>query len=67
MLLTGNDTRYLQHTVAGGDGEGAMATHELWWPPAKLAGRYLSPYLLAGGDTGSQARAAYTPQFARSG
>ena len=48
MLLTGGDTRYLQNTVAGGDGDGDMATHELRWPPAKLAGRYLSPYLLEG-------------------
>ncbi|MEO8688805.1 MAG: FAD-dependent oxidoreductase [Solirubrobacteraceae bacterium] len=45
MLLTGGDTRYLQHAVAGGDGDGAIATHELWWPPAKLAGRYVTPYL----------------------
>ena len=49
MLLTGGAPRYLQHTVAGGAGDGDMATHELWSPPAKLAGRYLSPYLLEGG------------------
>jgi sulfide:quinone oxidoreductase len=47
MLLTGGDTRYLQHAVAGGDGEGAIATAPLWYPPAKLAGRYLSQFLLA--------------------
>ena len=46
MLLTGGDTRYLQHAVAGGDGDGDVATHELWSPAAKLAGRYLTPYLL---------------------
>jgi sulfide:quinone oxidoreductase len=48
MLLTGGDTRYLRHAVAGGDGEGAIATAPLWYPPAKLAGRYLSQFLLAG-------------------
>ena len=61
MLLTGGDTRYLQHTVAGGAGDGDMATHELWSPPAKLAGRYLSPYLLEGG----RARARRVPQPTR--
>ena len=47
VLLTGGDTRYLQNAVAGGDGEGAIATAPLWYPPAKLAGRYLSQFLLA--------------------
>jgi sulfide:quinone oxidoreductase len=46
-LLTGGDTRYLQNAVAGGGGEGAIATAPLWYPPAKLAGRYLSQFLLA--------------------
>jgi len=52
MLLTGGDTRYLQYAVAGGEGEGAIATHELWWPPAKIASRYLAQYLL-GRDAGA--------------
>ena len=66
MLLTGGDTRYLQNTVAGGDGDGDFSTHELWWPPAKLTGRYLSPYLLERGHAGSRARADSAPQLARS-
>ena len=45
MLLTGGDDRYFRHTVAGGDGEGEAAGHTLWWPPTKIAGRYLSGYL----------------------
>jgi sulfide:quinone oxidoreductase len=56
MLLTGGDTRYLQHAVAGGDGEGAIATAPLWYPPAKLAGRYLSQLLLARDDTHRERR-----------
>ncbi len=24
-----------------------MSRHALWWPPTKIAGRYLSPYLAA--------------------
>ena len=51
-LLTGGDTRYLRHSVAGGDGEGTVATHKLWSPAAKLASRYLTPYLL-GDDRGA--------------
>src|SRR3954454_16584331 len=45
LLLTGGDDRYLRHTIAGGDGEGELAAHTLWWPPTKIAGRYLSGYL----------------------
>jgi hypothetical protein len=31
--------------VSGGAGEGDVAERSLWWPPGKIAGRYLSPYL----------------------
>jgi sulfide:quinone oxidoreductase len=61
MLLTGGDTRYLQHAVAGGDGEGAIATAPLWYPPAKLAGRYLSQFLLARRDAQRQPRPLSNP------
>lgn len=30
---------------AGPPAEGAVAHRALWWPPAKVAGRYLAPYL----------------------
>lgn len=46
MLLTGSVPRYLRAEVAGGRGEGGeVSEHALWWPPSKIAGRYLSPYL----------------------
>jgi sulfide:quinone oxidoreductase len=45
MLLTGGDDRFMRHAVAGGDGEPLVATEALWWPPSKIAGRYLAPYL----------------------
>ena len=41
MLLTGREPRYLE---GSGDG-GVASTRPLWWPPAKVAGRYLGPYL----------------------
>ena len=31
--------------MAGGQGEPTVATHALWWPPAKIASRYLAPFL----------------------
>jgi sulfide:quinone oxidoreductase len=45
MLLTGGDDRFLRSGVAGGQGEPDVATHALWWPPAKIASRYLAPFL----------------------
>ena len=31
--------------LAGGGGESEAERHALWWPPTKVAGRYLSLYL----------------------
>ena len=45
LLLTGGDDRFMRHTVAGGGGEGEVSGHTLWWPPTKIAGRYISGYL----------------------
>ncbi len=47
LLLTGSEPRYLEAAVgAGATGEtGAASSRPLWWPPAKVAGRYLAPYL----------------------
>jgi sulfide:quinone oxidoreductase len=45
MLLTGGGPRYMRAAVAGGGGEGSVSSHTLWWPPTKIAGRYLAPYL----------------------
>lgn len=41
LLLTGREPRYLE---GSGDG-GVASTRPLWWPPAKVSGRYLAPYL----------------------
>jgi sulfide:quinone oxidoreductase len=45
MLLTGGDNRFMRSGVAGGRGEPEVATHALWWPPTKIAGRFLAPFL----------------------
>jgi sulfide:quinone oxidoreductase len=44
-LLTGRGERFLHHVAGGGGGEGDVAEHTLWWPPTKVAGRRLAPYL----------------------
>jgi sulfide:quinone oxidoreductase len=45
MLLTGAEPRFLRHAAAGGGGEGRFSTERLWWPPAKVVGHYLAPWL----------------------
>jgi sulfide:quinone oxidoreductase len=44
-LLTGRSQRFMHHVAGGGGGEGTVADHALWWPPGKVAGRRLAPYL----------------------
>jgi sulfide:quinone oxidoreductase len=44
VVLTGRGKRWIRHDPAQ-DPEGATARHALFWPPTKVAGRYLSPFL----------------------
>ena len=46
LLLTGSEPRYL-HTELGGGGTSWASPEPLWWPPSKIVGRYLSPFLAA--------------------
>ncbi|HYN50550.1 MAG TPA: FAD/NAD(P)-binding oxidoreductase [Thermoleophilaceae bacterium] len=46
MLFTGGEPRFLRSGVPGADPHLPGAWYPLWWPPAKIAGRYLAPYLL---------------------
>jgi sulfide:quinone oxidoreductase len=48
LLLTGGPPRYLdlEADISGSAGnESTISEEALWWPPDKLAGRYLAPYL----------------------
>ena len=46
MLLTGIAPTYLRAQIAGRTGDSfEIAANPLWWPPSKIAGRYLAPYL----------------------
>jgi sulfide:quinone oxidoreductase len=42
-LLTGRASRFLRREF--GAAEGRQDTEPLWWPPAKVVGRYLGPWL----------------------
>jgi sulfide:quinone oxidoreductase len=46
-LLTSHGARYMRYDAAGGGGEGEATSHTLWWPPGKVNGRYLAPWLAA--------------------
>jgi CBS domain-containing protein len=61
LLLTGRQPRYLRHEITGGGGDVSEASPEpLWWPPAKIVGRYLAPFLgsFAGVESPPEAPAA---------
>jgi sulfide:quinone oxidoreductase len=42
-LLTGRGERFMHHVAGAGDGD--TAEEALWWPPGKIAGQRLAPYL----------------------
>lgn len=51
LLLTGGAPRYLRSELTGGYGATSVVSEDaLWWPPAKIAGRYLAPALSAHSD-----------------
>src|SRR5215208_7231587 len=46
LLLTGATPRYMRAEVSGGRGDQwRVSDHALWWPPSKIAGKRLAPYL----------------------
>jgi sulfide:quinone oxidoreductase len=51
QLLTGQKPQFMHHDVSGRAGDRSESSeHMLWWPPMKVAGRYLAPYLAMQGD-----------------
>lgn len=47
-LLTGAESVHMRLDVGGGGGEGEASLDPLWWPPQKVSGRYLAPWLYHG-------------------
>jgi sulfide:quinone oxidoreductase len=46
LVLTGDGPTFLRAEIGGGRGDASKAAGEaLWWPPGKIAARYLAPYL----------------------
>lgn len=46
LLLTGREPTFIRAEISGGHGEtSTVASHALWWPPGKIAGKYLAPHL----------------------
>jgi sulfide:quinone oxidoreductase len=62
LLLTGRQPSYLRHDLSGGAGDASLASPEpLWWPPAKIVGRYLAPFLGTFAGTESPPEAPSAP------
>jgi sulfide:quinone oxidoreductase len=45
MLIAGEESVSLEADIAGGGGEGVASLDYLWWPPQKIAGKYLTAEL----------------------
>jgi sulfide:quinone oxidoreductase len=47
VLLTGRGKQWIRRDIGASDETGEAERRALWWPPTKVAGRYLAPYLLS--------------------
>jgi sulfide:quinone oxidoreductase len=46
LLTAGGNARYMRARIATGIGDdSSLSEQPLWWPPNRLCGRYLAPYL----------------------
>lgn len=45
VLLTGGRHDICERTCGGAGDDSTISEQALWWPPAKIAGRYLASYL----------------------
>jgi sulfide:quinone oxidoreductase len=50
LLLTGSAPRYLRADLSEPPDPSNASEHALWWPPSKIAGRWLAPYLALNND-----------------
>lgn len=47
LLLTGAEPQYLRRDLSGGDEPDWASSSPIWWPPTKIVGRRLAPFLAA--------------------
>jgi sulfide:quinone oxidoreductase len=46
LIMTGHSPAFIRTELTGGAGDTSVANAEpLWWPPGKIVGRYLAPFL----------------------
>jgi sulfide:quinone oxidoreductase len=45
LLLTGARPRYLRHDLTRAGERWTLSDEPLWWPPAKIVGRYFAPFM----------------------
>jgi sulfide:quinone oxidoreductase len=52
QLMTGAKPHFMRRDVSGRSGDTEVSSeHMLWWPPNKVAGKYLAPYLASRDNT----------------
>jgi hypothetical protein len=52
LLVTGTTPAFVRAELTGGRGAASVAdTEALWWPPGKIVGRYLAPFLAVRAET----------------
>jgi sulfide:quinone oxidoreductase len=73
-LLTGARPLFMRNDISGTAGDDSVSSgHTLWWPPGKVAGAYLAPYLAAREEQGPRGivppshRSHMTPEWEREG
>ena len=56
LLLTGARPRYLRHDLGRPGASWTVSDEPLWWPPAKIVGRYFAPFFaqLAAAEPGHE-------------
>jgi sulfide:quinone oxidoreductase len=54
VLLTGRGSQWIRRDLGRPEAEGEARRHALWWPPTKVAGRYLAPFLAAREEAGPE-------------
>jgi sulfide:quinone oxidoreductase len=54
-LLTGGEPLFVRNDISGAVGDSSKSSgHILWWPPGKVAGAYLAPYLAVREQLGAE-------------
>ncbi len=48
LLLAGGTRRFIRHELGNSGAETELTEDPLWWPPAKIVGRRLAPFLATG-------------------